>query len=256
MNKKSKSLIDIYLSQLPDPQKSTLTKMRKWIVDILPQSTECISYGLPAFKLNGTVVGGFAAGKKNCSYYPFSGRTLKTLKSHLTKYKKTKSALHFAFDKPLSKKTMNLLLLTRITEIQPKRQKSRIIQAGGVEKYIFQCPKEIREKLHDLRAAIQEIAPDAVETVSYFDMPGYSYEGYEYNGMFAWFSFKWPFIRLHLRPAVLVKHKKALEKFVQSKAIVCFPLEKPIPKALVKKLIKSSLKEMQDLGKKRKAKSL
>lgn len=75
-------------------------------------------------------------------------------------------------------------------------------------------------------------------------MPGYSYEGYDYNGMFAWFSFKSPFVRLHVRPEALVKHKNELEKYTKTKAIISFPAEGRIPKALVKKLVKSSLKAM------------
>lgn len=69
-------------------------------------------------------------------------------------------------------------------------------------------------------------------------MPGYSCAGYDYNGMFAWFSFKKPFVRLHVRPPVLDDHKKALDNYPTTKAIVSFPLGKPIPHALVKASIK------------------
>jgi uncharacterized protein YdhG (YjbR/CyaY superfamily) len=125
------------------------------------------------------------------------------------------------------------------------RKKSHTITPGGVDEYIARWPKQIQEKLRDMRSAIREVAPDAVETVSYFDMPGYSYEGYVYNGMFAWFSFKAPFVRLHVYPVALESHKKGLEKYARTKAIVSFPTEGPIPKALVKKLVKSSLKAMK-----------
>ena len=245
MNKNRNNPIDNYLSKLSEPQKSTLTQVRKMIAEILPTATECISYGLPAFKYNGTVIGGFAAAKKHCSYYPFSGSTLKTLKNKLAKYQQTKSALHFPLEKPLSKKIVKLLVSTRIAEIQPKKQKSRIVKPGGVEKYITDCPKEIRGKLNELRSAIRDVAPDSVETVSYFDMPGYSYEGYDYNGMFAWFSFKAPFVRLHVRPEALASHKKDLVKYAKTRAIVSFPATEPLPTSLVKKLVKSSLEAMR-----------
>jgi uncharacterized protein YdhG (YjbR/CyaY superfamily) len=97
-----------------------------------------------------------------------------------------------------------------------------------------------------MRATIQAVAPDAVETVSYFDMPGYSYEVYDYNGMLAWFSFKAPFVRLHVRPQAPVDHQRELEGYTATKAVVSFPAEKPIPKALVKKLVKASLKSMKE----------
>jgi uncharacterized protein YdhG (YjbR/CyaY superfamily) len=129
------------------------------------------------------------------------------------------------------------------------RRKSNKIKPGGVDKYIAECPKEIQNKLREMRAAIREVAPDSVETVSYFDMPGYSYEGYDYNGMFAWFSFKATFVRLHVRPEALANHRKELEEYAKTKAIVSFPAEGRIPKALVKKLVKSSLKAMMGLRK-------
>jgi uncharacterized protein YdhG (YjbR/CyaY superfamily) len=76
-------------------------------------------------------------------------------------------------------------------------------------------------------------------------MPGYSYEGYDYDGMFAWFSFKEPYIRLHVRPPVIQNHKKELAGFVTTKAIVSFPADKAIPVTLVKKLVKASVKVMK-----------
>jgi uncharacterized protein YdhG (YjbR/CyaY superfamily) len=124
------------------------------------------------------------------------------------------------------------------------RKKSRDILPGGVDEYITNCPREVQGRLQEMRTLILDVAPDAVETVSYFDMPGYSYEGYDYNGMFAWFSFKAPFVRLHVRPEALVNHKKDLVKYAKTKAIISFPAEESLPKALVKKLVKSSLKSM------------
>lgn len=123
---------------------------------------------------------------------------------------------------------------------------TKLIKPGGVAKYISKCPKEARKQLKEMRDAIREIVPDAIETLSYFEMPGYSYEGYEYNGMFVWFSFKAPFVRLHVRPWSIIKHKKELENHSKTKAIVCFPIGKTIPKTLVKKLVKASLKDMVD----------
>ncbi|MGE3261657.1 MAG: iron chaperone [Bacteriovoracia bacterium] len=129
---------------------------------------------------------------------------------------------------------------------KPKNKNSRALKPGGVAEYIAACPKESRAKLKDIRSAIREVVCDAVETVSYFDMPGYSYDGYVYNGMFAWFSFKKPFVRLHVRPQALIKYKKGLEGFTTTRAIISFPVDKPIPKALVKKLVRASLKDMID----------
>jgi uncharacterized protein YdhG (YjbR/CyaY superfamily) len=67
--------------------------------------------------------------------------------------------------------------------------------------------------------------------------------------MFAWFSFKKPHVRVHVVPAAIQKHKKELAGYARTKAIVTFPPQKPVPIALVKKLVKASLKAMKDRSK-------
>lgn len=136
------------------------------------------------------------------------------------------------------------------TKVSAKKKSKSIVQAqGGVDEYINSCPADAQLRLKEIRAAIRAVAPDAIETVSYFAIPGYSYEGFEYNGMFAWFSFKAPFVRLHVVPRALASHKKELEKYRKTKAIISFPISATIPDTLVKKLVRSSLKEMTSLKK-------
>ena len=118
--------------------------------------------------------------------------------------------------------------------------------AKNVEQYIENCPKDAQDELRKIRAAILEIAPDATERTDYFEIPGYSYAGYDYNGMFAWFSFKKPNVRLHVRPPVIQEYKKELEGFATTTSIVSFPVNKEIPIPLVKKLVKASIKVMKD----------
>ena len=118
--------------------------------------------------------------------------------------------------------------------------------AKSVDEYIAKCPKEAQGKLRKIRAAIRGVAPDATERTDYFDIPGYSYEGYDYDGMFAWFSFKKPNMRLHVRPPVIEEHKKELVGCVTTKGIVTFPEDREISITLVKKLVKASIKVMKD----------
>ena len=121
--------------------------------------------------------------------------------------------------------------------------------ASGVAKYIASAPKGVQGKLREIRAAIREAAPGSTERTDYFQLPGYSYEGYDYDGMFVWFSFKKPNIRLHLRPPVIQNHKKELAGCTTTKAIAGFPADRAISMALVKKLVKASLKVMKDKSK-------
>ncbi len=121
---------------------------------------------------------------------------------------------------------------------------------GGVDEYIQACPEEIQDKLVLIRAAIREVAPDAVETVSYFGIPGYSYEGYDYNGMFAWFSYKKPHIRLHVRPPVGENHIDELAGCKITKGIIGFPETAELSPAHISKLVQASLDEMKSIASK------
>jgi uncharacterized protein YdhG (YjbR/CyaY superfamily) len=119
-------------------------------------------------------------------------------------------------------------------------------KSSGVDEYIAECPKEARGDLAKIRAAIRAAAPGATERTDYFQWPGYSYPGFDYDGMFVWFSFKKPHMRLHVRPPVIQEHGKELAGYATTKAIVSFPIGKPVPITLVKKLVKASLKAMKD----------
>jgi uncharacterized protein YdhG (YjbR/CyaY superfamily) len=119
-------------------------------------------------------------------------------------------------------------------------------KSSGVDEYIARCPKEVQGDLAKIRAAIRAAVPDANERTDYFQWPGYSHPGLDYyDGMFAWFSFKKPHMRLHVPPSVIREHRKELAGFVTTKAIVSFPVGRPIPITLVKKLVRASLKAMK-----------
>ena len=122
-------------------------------------------------------------------------------------------------------------------------------KTADVDAYIAGCPKSARGGLATMRAAIQSAAPGATERTDYFEMPGYSYPGFDYDGMFAWFSFKTPHLRLHVRPPVIQQHKKGLAGYPTTKAIVSFPADKPIPVAMVKKLVRASVQAMKNKAK-------
>lgn len=112
--------IDLYLAKVPEPARSTLKELRRLIKDALPESEECISYGLPAFRVNGQVIAGFASAKNHCSYYPFSGSTLTTLSADVSKYVTTKGSLHFAIDRCIPATLVKKLVKTRLREEKTK----------------------------------------------------------------------------------------------------------------------------------------
>jgi uncharacterized protein YdhG (YjbR/CyaY superfamily) len=110
--------IDAYLATLAPDRRAPLEALRRTIHRALPRAEECISYAMPAFRVAGGIVAGFAATKTGASYYPFSGRTLSALAADLTAYPRTRSALHFSVRQPLASALVRQLLDARMAEIK------------------------------------------------------------------------------------------------------------------------------------------
>jgi uncharacterized protein YdhG (YjbR/CyaY superfamily) len=112
----SKEEIDDYLASLEEPKRSTLTTLRLSILDIIPEAEQCISYGLPAFRVQGKVIAGFGAFKNHLSYLPHSGSVFPELGDELAKYKTSSGALQFPVDAPLPKALVKKLVTTRLRQ--------------------------------------------------------------------------------------------------------------------------------------------
>ena len=109
--------IDEYLLAVDQPKRGTLQALRRAILDIVPEAEQVISYRVPAFRVQGKVVAGFAAFKDHLSYLPFSGSVLEQLGDELHGYTMTKSALHFPVDRPLPKSLVKKLIAVRLDQI-------------------------------------------------------------------------------------------------------------------------------------------
>jgi uncharacterized protein YdhG (YjbR/CyaY superfamily) len=114
--------IDEYLRAVDEPKRDTLQALRRTILEIVPDAEQGISYRVPAFRVEGKVVAGFAAFKDHLSYLPFSGSILGQLGDELRDYTMTKSALHFPVDRPLPKALVQKLIAVRLEQI---RRRSR-----------------------------------------------------------------------------------------------------------------------------------
>jgi len=107
--------IDEYLAKVNDDQRVALEKLRKTIQSAAPKAEECISYSMPAFRLNGILVG-FAAKPHHCALYPFNGTTVKAFKDALKGYKTSMGAIHFQPDKPLPASLVRKIVKARAAE--------------------------------------------------------------------------------------------------------------------------------------------
>ena len=115
--------IDEYLATVPEPKRATLEAVRASIRRAAPDAEECISYGMPAYRLpgkgraRGKVVAGFAAFAKHLAYLPHSGRTFEAMADELDGYTYTDGSLHFAIDQPLPDELVERLVEVRRAEL-------------------------------------------------------------------------------------------------------------------------------------------
>ena len=112
-----------------------MLEMRKRILQIVPNAEEVVSYGMPAFKVDGNIVAGLLANKNHVGYYPFSGSVLHLFKKDLEKYKYTKSAIRVPINKPLSKSLMNKLIKARLTQCPVRQGKVDLTKYEKLDSY-------------------------------------------------------------------------------------------------------------------------
>ena len=109
-------------------------------------------------------------------------------------------------------------------------------RAKDVDGFIAAAPRGVQPKLNELRALIKKTAPTAVERISY----GMPY--YHYKGRLAYFNAWKTHVGLYLPTPTVAEHKAELADYETTKATIRFPLDKKLPVALIRKLIKARMK--------------
>jgi len=103
-----------------------------------------------------------------------------------------------------------------------------------VDEYIAAVPEPARDTLNKMRAAIRSAVPaDATEVISY------RIPAFKHNGVLVWFAAFSDHCSLFPTAAVIEKFKIDLKIFSTSKGTIHFPTDKPLPTALIKKLVKA-----------------
>jgi uncharacterized protein YdhG (YjbR/CyaY superfamily) len=115
----SRAEVDSYLDDVEEPKRSTLQQLRQMILEVVPEAEEGISYGVPAFRLRGKVIAGFAAFKNHLSYLPHSGSVFPALQDEVAPYKTSTGALQFPIDSPLPKPLVERLVSVRMSQAFP-----------------------------------------------------------------------------------------------------------------------------------------
>lgn len=116
--------IDQYLAGLPEDQRTTLEGLRKTIKAAAPKAEECISYQLPAFRLDGRSLVAFGATGRHCAFYPMSSATVADYQEELKGFATSKGTIRFQPDRPLPAYLVRKLVKARIAENKARDQAS------------------------------------------------------------------------------------------------------------------------------------
>ena len=114
-------------------------------------------------------------------------------------------------------------------------------QFKTIDEYIEASPKDVQGILQRLRLTIRKAAPEAVETISY-QMPTFKLNG---KGLVYFAAFK-NHIGLYPIPSGIEAFKKELSEYKLGKGSVQFPIDKPIPYDLVRRIVRFRARENQE----------
>src|SRR5258706_3027400 len=120
MKAKPPQTINEYLAPLRREKRATLEKLRKTIRAAAPGAEECISYGIPSFRLGGRLLVSFGAAEKHCAFYP-GAYPLKVHQDELKKYDTSKGTIRFPVDSPLPATLVRKLVKSRVAEHAAKQ---------------------------------------------------------------------------------------------------------------------------------------
>jgi uncharacterized protein YdhG (YjbR/CyaY superfamily) len=121
---------------------------------------------------------------------------------------------------------------------------SNMKKPKDIDEYVSSFPIEIQEVLEQLRATIKKAAPQAEEVISY------GMAAFKLNGMLVWFAAHSKHIGFYPRVSAMEAFKKELSLYRRSKGSVQFPLGKPLPLSLIRRIVKFRVKENVEKAKK------
>jgi uncharacterized protein YdhG (YjbR/CyaY superfamily) len=113
--------IDEYLAPLSGEKRAALEKLRKAIKSAAPKAEECISYQVPAFRLDGRLLVAFGAATNHCAFYP-GAFPVKAHAHDLKGYATSKGTVRFPPDRPLPLTLVRKLVKTRIAEYASRQE--------------------------------------------------------------------------------------------------------------------------------------
>lgn len=113
--------VDAYIATAPEPQQAAMRALRTQILAVIPRAHECISYGIPGFRVQGVVVAGFGYYQRHIGYYPHSGQVIGVLKDDLAGYVVSEKGggVRFPIDTPVPDALITRLIGVRLEQAFP-----------------------------------------------------------------------------------------------------------------------------------------
>lgn len=105
--------VNQYIANLPLEQQIALERVRQIIKNTVPEAVEFISYKMPAYYCHG-MIGGFAAFKNHCSFFPWNAKTIEDFATELKDFKTSAGTIQFTPDKPIPEELLQKILRYRV----------------------------------------------------------------------------------------------------------------------------------------------
>ncbi len=105
--------VDNYIAKLPVEQQIALNRVREIIKITVPGAQEYLSYKMPAYHFHG-MIGGFAAFKNHCSFYPWNAQTIIDFAAELKEFKTSAGTIQFTPNKPIPEELLQKILRYRV----------------------------------------------------------------------------------------------------------------------------------------------
>ena len=114
--------MDEYIAKLPKNVRDVLEELRRVIRESAPEAEETISYGMPAFKLNGKSLVFFAAWKNHVGFYPGGSSAIEAFKEELSPFKQAKGTVQFQLDEPIPLDLVKKIVKFRVKQTESKKK--------------------------------------------------------------------------------------------------------------------------------------
>ena len=120
--------VESYLAPFPTPTRAILEELRSFILSLVPDATEKISYGIPTFDLNGNLVH-YAGYAGHVGFYP-GARGIAVFEDEIKAYKYAKGSVQFPLDQPLPWELIRRIVLFRAAETRARQTQKRAKKTG------------------------------------------------------------------------------------------------------------------------------